>query len=115
VANLSPVDHSPPALVRLLSNITSPAFSELIIAVARYEARLPLAVPLFGRLRTIHKVRRFKLVFSLERVGLPEVHRELTEALVSATAEGLLDFLDSPPTIRISRRRHHKWDFLDFD
>jgi len=111
--NPSPGDRRPAVLTELLSTITSPAFSELVIAVARYETCLPRAVPLFGELRAMHKVRRFKLVFLLEMLGLVEAQRELAEALDSVTAEGLLDFLDFPPTVRIPRSRHHKWDFLD--
>ena len=70
---------------------------------------------MFRELRAIYEIRRFKLVFSLEIFGLPGAQRELTEALDSVAAEGLLDFLDSLPTIRIPRFRHYKWDFLDFD
>lgn len=59
----------------------------------------------------MHEVRSFKLVFSLEICSLPEAERELAEVLVSVVAEGLLDFLDSPPTIRNPRLRHDHWDF----
>lgn len=90
-------------------------FSDLIIAVARYETRLPWAVPLFVELRAMNEIRRFKLVFLLETLGCLEAQKELVEVLDSVTALGLLDFLDSPPTIRIARLRHYKWDFLDFD
>jgi len=47
----------------------------------------------------------FKLVFLLE-TSEPfqgKAQRELAEALKFMTANGLLDFLDSPPTTRIAR------------
>jgi len=91
-------------------------FSELIIALMPYETCLPWAVKFFGELRTVHEVRPFKLVFLLEIMpDYLEARRELAEALDSLTTKSLLDFLDSPPTIRIARSRHYKWDFLDFD
>jgi len=57
------------------------------------------------------------LVFSLEApsVSLLEARRTLEEVLESATATGLLDFLDSPPSIRIARSRFYEWDFLFLD
>ena len=114
-ANPSQGVRPPTILTELLSTITSPVFSDLVIAVASYETRLPWAVPLFGELRVMNEVKRFRLVFLLETLGYSEAERELAEALDTATALGLLDFLDSPPTIRIARLRDYKWDFLDFD
>ena len=52
----------------------------------------------------MNEVRRFKLVFLLRAPDPCEARRELLEAIESATAKGLLDFLDSPPTIRIAVR-----------
>jgi len=63
----------------------------------------------------VNGVRRWRLVFLLEVPDFREAQQELAEALESVTAKGLLDFLDYPPTIRIARLRHYKWDFLDFD
>jgi len=63
----------------------------------------------------VHVSRRFNLVFLLDAFGLPEAEQQLAEALDSVTTEGLLNFLDFPPTVRIPRPRHYKWDFLDFD
>jgi len=111
-------DHGPTAVTELLSTIASPVFSELIIALMPYETCLPWAVKLFGELRAVHEVRPFKLVFSLKMIpDFREARQELAEALNSVTTKSLdfLDFLDSPPTIRITRSRHYKWDFLDFD
>jgi len=102
-------------VAELLSTITSPVFSELIIAIPRCDTRLPWAVTFFRELRGVNEVRRFKLVFLLGMSDFLEAQRELTEALDWATTNSLLDFLDSPPAIRISQSRHYKWGFLDFD
>ena len=110
MANPSTGDRHSTVLTGLLSTITSPAFSELVIAVARYETHLPWSIPLFGELRATHEVRYFKLVFLLETLGLPEAERELVEALDLVASNGLLDFLYTPPTIRIPRPRHYMWD-----
>jgi len=50
----------------------------------------------------VYGVRPFKLVFLLEvpRTSRVEARRELVGALDWVVAEGLLDFLESPPTIR---------------
>jgi len=47
-------------------------------------------------------LKPFTLVFLLEVSDFYQgkVQRELAEALDSVTAKGLLDFLDSPPTVR---------------
>ena len=99
----------------LLSTITSPVSSELVIALT--SCHLPFPVTFFSALRWMNEVRHFKLVFLLLAAD-PYVcygRQELAEALDSVTAKGLLDFLDSPPTIRVARPRHFKWDLLDFD
>ena len=87
-------------MVEVFSTITSPAFSELVIALGRHATGLPCGVASFEALHTMNVVRPFKLVFLLE-VSYPlAARRELEEALAAVTARGLLDFLDSPPTIR---------------
>ena len=67
------------------------------------------AVNLFNTLRSMSKVRPFKLVFLFEglcfvqrggRRVLVEPRAELEEVIDSVTAEGFLDFLDSPPTLQ---------------
>jgi len=84
-------------------------FSELVIVLKVIELiYLPSDFALFVTLRTMNEVKPFKLVFLFE---VPdwlrgEARCRLAEALDSAitslvTAEGYLDFLDSPPTIRI--------------
>ena len=48
----------------VLSTITSPVFSELVIAIEPYAAtQLPSATKLFETLHTMNEVRSFKLVF----------------------------------------------------
>ena len=91
-------------------SIKSPVFSELVVVLAGHEvARLPQEAMMFETLRQMNEARPFKLVFSFEdscfiQVGCgwesAEPRRELERALASVTAEGFLDFLDSPPAIR---------------
>ena len=97
----------------MFSTITSPVFSELVILIgAKGAAHLPSEVPLFKTLRTMHEVRPFKLVFLLVALDLAreEARKKLEGAIDSVTADGLLDFLDSPPTIRSTRVREQGWD-----
>lgn len=88
------------------STITSPVFSELVVTLVEFWiSNVPLHDTLFEILRTMNEVRPFKLVFLAQIAYLPqesweEVRRKLAEDLDSATSKGLLDFLDSPPTIR---------------
>jgi len=97
--------------VEVFSTITSPLFSEIVIILgSRDIPGLLSRVVLFETLRAMNRIRPFKLVFSIpvsdffqgemRRIFLGEVRRKLTEALDSVAADGLLDFLDSPPTIR---------------
>ena len=90
--------------MEVFSTITSPVFSELVIVLWGHEiAYLPSDVALFETLRTINGVRPFELVFMIEGFGLyqEETRKELEGVLDSVTAEGLLDFLGSPPNILI--------------
>ena len=73
---------------------------------------------LFETLRKMNETRPFKLLFSFEgpcfvpkgnRRELVEPQWEVKAALDSVAAEGLLDFLDSPPTLRNVKCR--QWDF----
>jgi len=90
-------------MLGLLSSITSPVFSELIFDIVEDDiVYLHLEVGFFGMLRKVYGVRPFKLVFLLEASGTSRVdaQRRLAGALGGVVAEGLLDFLYSPPTIR---------------
>jgi len=112
--------------MEVFSTITSPVFSELVIVLAGYGiSYLSKEVVMFETLRKMHEVRPFKLVFSFEgpcfvfwsgRPALVEPRRELKEVLDSLATNGLLDFLGSPPTIRIvTQLPHYEWDFPSFD
>ena len=93
-------------------------FSELVIVLESNSAfRIPLVFVLCEGLRELNAVKPFKLVFSFEGsyTSPGEARCGLARGLHLATARGLLDFLDSPPTIRIARSRHLGWDFLDLD
>ena len=84
----------------VFSTITSPVFSELVIALRHHETDLSHGVTFLKALQRMNGIRPFKLVFLLEVSDFQEGRRELTRALDSVTVRGLLDFLDSPPTIR---------------
>lgn len=111
-------------VVEMFSAIRSPMFSELVLDVGDHELScFPVDVGLFGALRKASAIRPFKLAFLLDVQNRypTEVRRRFTEALHSVTEKGLLDFLDSPPTITYTRRvrpRHDcEWDvsFPEFD
>jgi len=118
VADPNLIDHCNTAVTEVFSTITSPAFSELVIVLAGRVACLRHEARLFETLRRMNEIRPFELVFSLEApsFSLLEARRTLEDVLESATVIGLLDFLDSPPSIRIARSRFYEWDlfFLDF-
>ena len=90
----------------VFSTITSPVFSELVVVVTdKYSFYQPRELSFSETLRKMNEVIPFKLVFSLETLEplYGKGRRELTKALEFVTANGLLDFLDSPPTTRIAR------------
>jgi len=116
--------------IEVLSAITSPVFSELVIVLwtDNHITRFPWNPVLFQTLRTMREVRPFELVFLLDmnsphlrhgeaRRNVVEALRKFTKALDSVIAKGLLDFLDSPPTIRLTGPRYYGWDrsFPHFD
>ena len=90
--------------MEIFSTITSPVFSELALILGNESiAYLPSDIMLFETLRTMNEVKPFKLVFLLVvPIRLQEeARRKVAEAIDSVTAKGFLDFLDSPPTIRV--------------
>jgi len=99
------------------STIRSPVFSELVVIIPGYSVTyLPQKVALFDTLRAMNKVRRFKLVFLIDTLdGHRWARQALAEALKLVIACGFVDFLDSPPTIRVAEDRYSEWDFLGFD
>ena len=87
----------------MFSTITSPVFSELTVVLAgELAVYMPWKATLFEALRGLNEVRPFKLMFLYEGPynGLGEARSILARSLDLVVAEGLLDFLGSPPTIR---------------
>ena len=100
-------------IMGVFSTIASPVFSELVVVLAGDPATyLPRNVALFETLGRMNAVRPFNLVFLLNvsESFRGEARPKLKGALDSVTAKGLLDFLDSPPTIRCVRYRRYAWD-----
>lgn len=106
----------------MFSTITSCVFSELVVVLAgNAAAYLPQSAMLFQTLRNMNEERPFELVFSFEGPCFverwmgwepAEARCELKKALDSVTANGFLDFLDSPPTVRITTQPdRYEWDF----
>ena len=109
--DFAPTRHT--IVTEVYSTITSPAFSELVIIIGADEAAfLPSGVKLFETLRTMNGIRPFKLVFLLVAPdsSLGKARRILAGALDLVTARSLLNFLDSPPTIRSGRFRERWWE-----
>ena len=74
-------------------------FSELVFVLwDMCISRLLSDVTLFEALRAMNEVRPFKLVFLLQG----KARQKLAETLDSVAAKGFLNFLDSPPTIRLA-------------
>jgi len=87
-------------VIGVFSTIASPLFSELVIALRHHETDLSHGITFLKALQRMNGVRPFKLVFLLEVSDFQEERRELTKALDSVTARGLLDFLiPRPPSV----------------
>ena len=95
--------------MEVFSTITSPVFLELVVALPLFDTCSPWALLSFEALHTMNEVRPFKLVFLLEVLDFLETKQELAEVLDSANAKGLLDFLDSPPTVRRAQSAPRGW------
>lgn len=93
------------------SDITSPAFSELAIVLRRSEvAKIPSEIALFHTLRKMNEIKRFKLIFLLRILDWSQgEQRAFEEVLESVAAKGLLDFLETPHTIRAEGVTHYQW------
>lgn len=90
----------------VFSTITSPVFSELVIVLwFGQPARVFFDDTFLETLRMMSELRSFRLVFLLHewsQFGCYWEERRIFERdLESMTAEGLFDFLHSPPTIRV--------------
>lgn len=86
--------------------ITSSVFTELVIVIQSGEVYY-LPWRMYGTLRRMYHMRPFKLVFLLiasEKSSELVVRRTWEGAVNTATAKGLLSFLESPPTIHFTRR-----------
>jgi len=110
-------DRHPITIMEIFPTVTSSVFSELVVILKGRAAYLAHEVKLFETLRTMGSIRPFKLAFLLEDsdYNQGEIRREVAEALDSATRIGLLDFLDSPPTIRIGKSSRPAWDWFDVE
>lgn len=89
-----------PTLKKLLSAITSPVFSEIVIVFTGDDVRFPpQGVP--GVLREMYEVRKFRLVFCLESLDSARESnlRGLKLATQREVAEGFFDFLPCPPLV----------------
>jgi len=113
-------------VIEAFSTITSPLFSELVIVRSNEGVSyLPQEVAMFQTLREMHRIRPFKLVFLFEgpyyalrggKLELVDPRQDLEKAVDDAVSKGFLNFLDSPPTIRINARsRYYDWTLSDFD
>lgn len=104
MADFPLTDHT--AVVEVFSTITSPVFSELVIILTgRPSLYLPQEALLFETLRVMNEAVPFESVFLLEVLDpfQEEAHQGLVRAFDIATANGLLTFVKSPPTICIAR------------
>lgn len=99
-------------LMDILSTITSPVFSDLVIIFEDKAARYVhlLYHTLFSMVRRMYEVRPFRLVFRLEIRGgdHEETARMLKECIDAQVVRGELWFLPCPPVILSSTRARHR-------
>jgi hypothetical protein len=87
----------------IFSTIKSPVFSEIVLVFQRPDLYRPCFIP-FDTFRQMHSERKFRLVFSLE---VAKRHEDpglqvMGYRMGYEVAQRRLDFLESPPTLRIS-------------
>lgn len=84
----------------LLSTITSPLFSEIIVVFSERDIHCPSEV-LARILREMYEIREFRVVFRLETLEESRVKNlhAVTLATGAAVAAGLYDFLPDPPSV----------------
>jgi len=115
-----PEDHHRHLIVLgVFSTISSPMFSELaIVLTLRAVTQLPRETVLFETLGKMNGMNPFELVFLLDvsDSSYGEARRMLAVVLNLVTAKGLLNFLESPPTIRWVGSHHYGRDttFADY-
>jgi len=90
-------------ITEVFSTITSPVFSELVIILHPDEFTVLSNVTFFETLCRMNQVRPFTLVFLVKIKDSCCIRTELLQkfgdAIFSATAKGLFNFLDSQPII----------------
>lgn len=85
---------------QLLSTITSPTFSEIVVVFSESDAHwMPRG--LGEALRDMHDIKKFRVAFCLETLGgfMAPSLRELTLETKRTTALGTYDFLPCPPVV----------------
>jgi len=90
--------------MEIFSTITSPVFSDLVFIILRDQfPHLLSDVTFLETLRMMTAVRPFKLAFVLKTPHYSSMDetQNLRSALATVVATGLLNFLDSPPTLRV--------------
>jgi hypothetical protein len=95
-----------PYLLRdIVSTITSPVFSEVILVFQFADLYRPYRVP-FDMIREMHSKKKFRLVYCLEvsKKYRDEILQTMRQRMEWEIAHGRLDFLESPPTLTISER-----------
>lgn len=87
-------------LERLLSAITSPAFSEIVIIFSGRDVYRP-AESLASIVREFCRIKEFRVAFCLETQGYSRAEnlRTLTLETERAAVAGLYDFLPYPPLV----------------
>jgi len=92
-------------IMDVFSTIKSPVFSELVVVLrSDLFTRFLLDPMSFDVLRTMYKVRPFKLVFLLHIYSPPNGGEWMFErAFAPAFKRGLFNFLDSPPVVRSAK------------
>ena len=94
-------------VMEVFSTISSVVFSELVIIIWHdLFVRTLLDVTFFKTLRMMDEIRPFKLVFSLHirsQNHPPWARLRIFENAIESAMEDGLDFLNSPPILRIVR------------
>lgn len=87
----------------IFSTIKSPVFSEIILVFQRPDLCRPYYVP-FDMFRQMHSERKFRLVFCLEvaKRYKDAALQVMLQRMESEVTQRKLDFLESPPTLRMS-------------
>jgi hypothetical protein len=87
----------------IFSTIDSPVFSEIILVFQRPDLYRPFYIP-FDMFRQMYSERKFRLVFSVEvaKKYRDAGMRVMQGRLADEVSRQALDFLENPPTLRVS-------------